>query len=308
MKKIILYNILLLLILSLIVSCNSKSNEKEAETAVKIDVTVTHPQFGDFANYLELNANSQYQVKGIIRANVSGYVTSLPWNTGDRINAGSIFAEIKTKEQSALNNIDIKDKSLQQFQTAIKINVGVSGIVNTVNYSQGDFVNEGDILGEVVQPTSLVLMINVPYEYHEFAGVGKSCTVILPDGKLIPSIISEAMPTVDANSQTQPFLIHPSSGVQLPDGMNLIVHIPLKEVKNVLSVPRGAVQSDETQENFWVMKVINNSMAVKVPVVIGLQNDSIIEIKSGNITQHDMIVVNGSYGMPDSSSIVISKK
>jgi len=308
MKKIILYNILLLLMLALIISCNSSSEKKEAETAVKIDVTVTHPSFGNFTNYLELNANSQYQVKGIIRANVSGYVTSLPWNTGDRINAGAIFAEIKTKEQSALNNIDIKDKSLQQFQSAIKINVGVSGIVNTVNYSQGDFVNEGDILGEVVQPTSLVLMINVPYEYHEFAGVGKVCTVILPDGKLIPSVISEAMPTVDANSQTQPFLIHPSSSVQLPDGMNLIVHIHLKEVKNVLSVPRGAVQSDETQENFWVMKVINNSMAVKVPVVIGLQNDSIIEIKSGNITKQDMVVVNGSYGMPDSSSIVISKK
>ena len=308
MKKIILYNILLLLILSLIVSCSSNSEKKETETAVKIDVTVTHPEFGNFTNYLELNANSQYQVKGIIRANVSGYVTSLPWNNGDKIKAGSIFAEIKTKEQSALNNIDIKDQSLQQFQSAIKINVGVSGIVNTVNYSQGDFVNEGDILGEVVQPTSLVLMINVPYEYHEYANVGKGCTVILPDGKLIPSIISEAMPTVDANSQTQPFLIHPSSSVQLPDGMNLIVHIPLKEVKNVLSVPRGAVQSDETQENFWVMKVINNSMAVKVPVVIGLQNDSIIEIKSGNITKNDMVVVNGSYGMPDSSSIVISKK
>ena len=307
MKNSILFKIIILPILFLIFSCNNNPEENNTETIAKIDVTVANPCRGNFANYIELNANSQYQIKAIIRANVTGYITTLVWKTGERIKAGSVFAEIKTKEQSALNGIDLKDESLQLFQSSIKINVGVSGVVNIVNYSQGDFVNEGDILGEVVQPNSLVLMVNVPYEYHQFAGVGKRCTVILPDGKLIPSIISEAIPSVDANSQTQPFLIHPSSNVQLPDGMNLVVHIPLKEQKNVLSVPKLAVQTDETQENFWVMKVINNSMAVKVMVNIGSQNDSLIEITSGNLSEIDKIVVNGAYGMPDSSQISIKK-
>ena len=286
-------------------SCSSKSGKEEKEPVVKIQITVTQPQNCSFANNLELNAVTKFQKKSVVRANASGYIAYLQNKTGDVITSGSIFAKIKTKEQVALKSVDTNSTSYKKFQTPTNVTTGASGAVSSVNYLQGDFVNEGDILGEIVEPTSLVLLLNVPYEYHSSVNVGTKCEIVLPDGRHIFSTINQNLPTVDADSQTQTFLIHLSPEYQLPEGMKLIVRIPLKQDVNVLGVVRKAVQTDETQENFWVMKLINDSMAIKIPVVIGLQNDSLIEIISSKISKDDRIVLNGAFQMPDSSIVTI---
>jgi multidrug efflux pump subunit AcrA (membrane-fusion protein) len=64
------------------------------------------------------------------------------------------------------------------------------------------------------------------------------------------------------------------------------------------------LQTDELQQEFWVMKVVH-SMALKVPVSIGLLNDSIVEVKSGMLQSGDKIITEGSYELADSSEITI---
>ena len=284
-------------------SCSNKAASNEPVTApVKTSVTYTQPVSQGFTDNIILNGNTQFQKKLVLRANITGYITAMPWKTGDHISSGTLFCSIKTKEQDALKNIDSREPSLKQFQTPLNVFANASGIFTAVNYSKGDFVNEGDILATITDPSSLVLVVNVPYEYHEFVYKGRTCSVKFPDGKIIQATIQEEVPVVDAASQTQSFLIRFPGNRLLPENINLIVHIPVKQKQNAVSLPLEAIQTNETQDAFWVMKLINDSLAVKIPITVGLQNDSLREIISG-IGINDKIIVKGAYGLPDSSLV-----
>ena len=284
-------------------SCSNKTASEEAVAApVKTSVTFTQPVSQGFTDNIILNGNTQFQKKLVLRANITGYITAMPWKTGDHISSGTLFCSIKTKEQDALKNIDSREPSLKQFQTPLNVFANASGIFTAVNYSKGDFVNEGDILATITDPSSLVLVVNVPYEYHEFVYKGRTCSVKFPDGKTIQATIQEEVPVVDAAYQTQSFLIRFPGNRLLPENINLIVHIPVNQKQNAVSLPLEAIQTNETQDAFWVMKLINDSLAVKIPITVGLQNDSLREIISG-IGINDKIIVKGAYGLPDSSLV-----
>ena len=290
-----------------LISCSNKKTEETAADQVKTTITITQPTVQGFTDYIQLNGNTQFQKKLTVRANITGYIVSMKWKTGDRILNGTLFCSIKTKEQDALKNIDSREPSLKQFQTPINVFANASGIFTAVNYSAGDFVNEGDVLATITDPSSLVLVVNVPYEYHQLVYKGKDCSVKFPDGKLIQSTIQEEVPFVDVSSQTQSFLIRFPGNQLLPENMNLIVHIPVRQKQNAVSLPLEAIQTNETQDAFWVMKLINDSLAIKVPVTPGLQNDSLREIISG-VSLTDRIIVKGAYGLTDSSLVRLQTK
>jgi biotin carboxyl carrier protein len=292
----------------ILASCKHKTVTEEATTeAVKTSITFTQPITQGFTDYVQLNGNTQFQKKMVIRAVITGYITSMRWKTGDHINNGALFCTIKTKEQDALKDVDGREPSLRQFQIPLDVLSNVSGVLTSVNYSKGDFVNEGDILATVTDPSSLVLVVNVPYEYHQYVYRGRSCSVKFPDGKVIQTTIQEEVPFIDSASQTQSFLIRFPGNQLLPENMNLIVHIPVQQKLNALSLPLEAIQTNETQDEFWVMKLVNDSIAIRLPVTVGLQNDSLREIISG-ININDKIIVKGAYGLTDSSLVKVQSE
>ncbi|MEP6677426.1 MAG: HlyD family efflux transporter periplasmic adaptor subunit, partial [Ferruginibacter sp.] len=276
----------------------------DATEKAKTAVTFIQPINHGFTDFIQLNGNTEFQKKMVVRATITGYITGMSWKTGDRISNGVLFCSIKTKEQDALENIDSREPSLKQFRTPLNVFANTSGILTAVNYSKGDFVNEGDVLATITDPASLVLVINVPYEYHESVYKGKDCSVKFPDGKIIQARIQEEVPFMDSTSQTQTYLIRFPSNQLLPENLNLLVHIPVRQKLNAVSLPLEAIQTNETQDEFWVMKLINDTLAVKVPVTVGLQNDSLREIISG-VEVKDRIIVKGAYGLSDSSLVKI---
>ena len=291
----------------IMVSCKGKTAEEtDTVESSKTSVTVISPEAKSFSDYIQLNGNTQFQKKTVVRANITGYITFMRWKQGDKISNATVFCTIKTKEQDALKDLDMREPSLRQFQTPISVRTSSSGIITSVNYATGDFVAEGDVLATITDPASLVLIVNVPYEYHNSVYKGKPCTVTFPDGKVIGAIIQNEIPFVDSASQTQSYLIRFPGNSLLPENMNLIVRIPIKESKNAIALPLDAIQTDETQEEFWVMKLVNDSLAVKIPITVGMQYDSYREILSG-ITVNDRVILIGAYGMADSSAVSIIK-
>ena len=68
-----------------------------------------------------------------------------------------------------------------------------------------------------------------------------------------------------------------------------------------------AVVSDETQSNFWVMKMINDSTAVKTDIVKGIETDKNVQIVKGELTTRDRVVVSGNFGLSDTAKVQIQK-
>jgi multidrug efflux pump subunit AcrA (membrane-fusion protein) len=285
-------------------ACSDAPKDDAADGDVKSTplVTVGKPVTHTFSNSIVFNGVTQYQQRSVIRAGLTGYIHHRGWKTGDHVKAGEVFCTITSKEQQALKNID-KTGILEKFRTPFPVNAGLSGIITAVNFQNGDYVSEGDVIANLVQTSSLVLLVNVPVDYLSRVKPGTACTVIMPDGKQVSSHLQRGLPTADPAVQTQSFIVSLGSS-SLPEGANLKVSIPLSNAQQGMAVPVNAVQTDETQQHFWVFKLGRDNRAYKVDVQAGkISPDSLQEIKSDKLSVNDEIIVDGAYGLADSSKV-----
>jgi multidrug efflux pump subunit AcrA (membrane-fusion protein) len=289
-------------------SCSStKAPADDAAPQSTPVVTIGSPVTHTFNNSITFNGTTQYQQKGVIRAGITGYLHHRGWKTGDKVSTGQVFSTITSKEQQALKNID-QTGILSKFRAPIPIVAGLGGIITAVNYQNGDYVSEGDILATLVQPSSLVLLVNVPVEYLNKVRVGSPCTVLMPDGRKLTASLQRSLPTADATVQTQSFIV-PIAATNLPEGATLKVSVSLASPEQSMAVPVSAVQTDETQQQFWVFKLGAGNKAYKVDVQAGkISPDSLQEIKTDKLTTTDKIIVTGAYGLADSSKVKIQKQ
>ncbi len=289
-------------------ACSGGAKDAAGEVEKKSTpiVTVGNPVAHVFSNSITFNATTQYQQKAVLRAGITGYIHHRGWKTGDVVKAGETFCTITSKEQQALKNID-QTGLLEKFRAPIPVRAGSSGIITSVTYQNGDYVSEGDVLANLVEQSSLVLLVNVPVDYLNRVHAGTSCTVIMPDGKQLSTHLQRGLPTADPAVQTQSFIV-PMGGSNLPEGANLKVMVPLSNSESGLAVPVKAVQTDEIQEHFWIFKIGKGSQALKVDVQEGkISTDSLQEIKSDKISADDKIIIDGAYGLADSSKVQIKK-
>jgi hypothetical protein len=68
---------------------------------------------------------------------------------------------------------------------------------------------------------------------------------------------------VDAVSQTQRAYVHISSNEIFPENLNVRVNFSEPSAKESYVLPRAAILTNETMQEFWVMKLINDSTAIK---------------------------------------------
>ena len=55
------------------------------------------------------------------------------------------------------------------------------------------------------------------------------------------------------------------------------------------------------------MKMINDSVAVKVPVQKGIENGDHVQILSPTMFAEDRILLTGNYGLSDTAKVIIEK-
>jgi biotin carboxyl carrier protein len=194
------------LLLMIQVACTSAPPAADETVASTPVVSVSSPVSHTFNNSITFNGVTQYQQKAVIRAGIAGYVHHRGWKTGDMVKAGGIYCTITSKEQQALKHLD-QNGVLDQFKAPIPVTAGTGGIITAVNYQNGDYVAEGDILATLTQQSSLVVLVNVPVEYLDQVKAGTSCTVLLPDGRKLDTHLQAGLPSADAAVQTQSFIV-----------------------------------------------------------------------------------------------------
>ena len=96
-------------------------------------------------------------------------------------------------------------------------------------------------------------------------------------------------------------------GHAIPQNLIARVHILRNAKNNTQTIARSAVLSDDAQSQFWIMKMIDSTTAVKVPVKKGLEFPDKIEILEPQFKNTDQILVSGNYGLPDTAKVSIEK-
>ncbi len=295
-----------LVVLMLAISCTKEQPGTSDPISRGTPVQVINPFIQDFTEFVDLNANTIFMKKEIVRATFQGFIERIYKNIGDEIKSGDLIFTIKTKESAIDDSIKI-DLGTEMFRGTIQIRAHSDGVLTILNYNCGDYISEGEEIAIISNPSSLYIALNVPYPYVSRIDRKNICQIYLPDGEIQPAIIQRIIPSVDPVSQTQTFLLRPKNPVTLPENLNVNVRLPLQIVKDAVVLPRRAVMGNETQDRFWVMWIINDSTAVRVDVQKGMENDSLIQIIEPDFHPADQIISDGAYGLPDTAKITITK-
>ena len=296
-----------LLLLWILASCKSKTIEEttvEEEQETTTPVTVTTLSTDPMVEYIELNATSTFLQSAFIKATSNGYITSVNAQVGKIVSAGQNVFVLKTKEAQSIGNaINVLDSSFK-FSGIIRIRSGITGYVSEINHQLGDYVQEGEQLASVNDLKSFVFILNLPYELRPYVLNKGSAELLLPDGKKLIGRIASAMPVVDSASQTQNIILRVHER-NLPANLIAKVNVVKTARSNTVSLPKQSVLSDETQTSFWVMKLMDDSTAVKVPVTKGLEMNDKIEIISPKFSLTDKFLLTGNYGLADTARVKI---
>jgi multidrug efflux pump subunit AcrA (membrane-fusion protein) len=277
-----------------------------ADTGTPVTVTtVTNAPFNDS---IELNAVSAFLQKSYVKANANGYLQSSDVYPGKYVEIGQPLFTLKTKEAQSIGNaIGQLDSSLR-FTGINTIKANQHGYITQLGHQSGDYVQDGEQLAVISDRNSFVFLLNLPYELRPAVLGKKTANLLLPDGTRLTGTIGALMPTMDSASQTQNVVIHVATGASIPENLIAKVHILRTARPKAQSLPRSALLTDQTESNFWVMKLIDSATAVKVPVKKGIETADRVEVLSPIFDPDDKILITGNYGLPDTANVKVSEK
>jgi multidrug efflux pump subunit AcrA (membrane-fusion protein) len=291
----------------LIYSCKTSNENTSKLIEGRVPVTTTHPGKSTLVEGIELNATSTFLLKTLVKSNTNGYLKEVNVQLGDKISKGDKMFIVRSKEAENLGNtISRLDTSLK-FSGLINILSNGNGYITRLDYEAGDYVQDGETIAEISDLNSLVFLLELPYELTSFLPKNKTVVLNLPDGKKLSGTITKPLPVVDAVSQTQKYVIKVYQANAIPE--NLIAKVTfIKNQKNsAISLPKEAIVTNETQSEFWIMKMTDSITAIKVAVTKGIETSARVEILSPKLKPSDVILLTGNYGLPDTASVSIIK-
>ena len=301
MKKIKII-ISLCIVAFLLNTCSKKETTEQEQTPV-VNVKASAVSFGKIDSKLTFNGKTVYLKKNLVVSPISGYVRKISVKFGDYVKKADLMFEIQTKENKALESSNTGNAGL------IKFYAPSHGVINVLNITEnGAYILEGASLCTVAENQDVMVQLNLPFEFNSLVKTGASCKLVIGDDTRFSGTIYQILPTVDDANQTQQILIKPHYSKPLPENLNLEVEIVKASHARTCLVPRNAVMTNETQTEFWVLKIVDNKLAVKVPVKKGIENDDMVEILNSGLSASDLVVSEGGYGLNDSTKIAVSGK
>lgn len=262
---------------------------------------------GPVSESIELNASTAFIKRNVVRSTAIGYVKKINAQLGDQVQQGQRLFVLETKEARVLGNNLFPNEPGLKFSGLINIKASQQGFITAIHHQIGDYVQEGDSLCSIVDQNSLVFMLNVPFEWNGFIKMGEKCQISLPDGRSFTGTIYSRIAVMDAVSQTQRYLVRAQLPERLPE--NLIARVKLfkSQQHTALLVPHAAVLSNEEQTEFWVMKLVNDTLAVKTLIKKGIENTDQVELINSKLLAGERVLISGNYGLPDTATVKIVK-
>lgn len=293
-----------------LVSCGNRKEEvTEQPVQPKTPVEITTVQYGSVDDELLLFGTTVYLKRNMVTAPIPAFITDVKIKLGDKVNRGDVLYALESKERRALGNNAAKiDTALSGFGL-INVKASASGIISTLDKQQpGDYVLEGAQLCTIAESNNLAFQVNVPYEFTTFTKSGTNCTIVLPDNSSHQAVLTKQLTAMNVLAQTQTILAKTNESLFLPENMivKVVVNKGTQNKKQVL--PKTCVLTDEMMKEYWVMKLVNDSTAVKISVTIGNKNAERIEIIAPEFNPNDRIISNGNYGLADTSLVKIESQ
>ena len=298
---------LIIAVTFIVTACSKSVTEEDSPVKAKVSVEVTGLSTGVIKDELTLFANTLYLKRNVVTSPIPAFITQVFIKLGDPVKEGQLLYILETKERRALGTQAVMPDSSSTSYGKISVKAPASGIISTLDKQQvGDYVLEGSQLCTIAESNALAFAVNVPFEFSLYAKTGVKCMLLLPDNSRHTAHFTTPLTTMNALAQTQTILAKSDDRMFLPE--NLIVKVLVNKNTEVRKqiLPKMAVLSDEMMEKFWVMKLLNDSTAIKIDVKPGTMNKESIEIIAPLFNAYDKFLVSGNYGLPDTAFVRVN--
>lgn len=296
--------------LALLAGCGQApaAEEEPGTQASNPVVEVTRIRQGEMTEYVEVKATSFYRRESALKSPIAGYVHQVKAVLGQQVRAGEPLFVLQTKESRALGHtLDSFAKSmhLSGFTT---VRAAEAGYIAGVSHQQGDYITEGEPLATISDRNSLVFILNLPYELHPVMERQQTIWLTLPDSSRVAGTLAGSLARLDTVSQAERFFVQLRQPRYLPEGLIARARLVKSYRPHAQQLPRAAVLSDETETDFWVMQLMNPTMAIRVPVTTGLFTADSVEITRPLFPAGAEFLITGNYGVPDTLKVRVHRR
>lgn len=254
------------------------------------------------------NGTLSYKYEGNVTATASGTVSQINVREGSRISKGQVIAVLQSdtvdqqvqSAQSALENAKLALDSQNTKLSNYTIQSPIAGTVVEKDYKEGDTMKAGEVLCTVFDLSHLSLTLNVDELDIKKVQLGQTVTLTADAAK--GTEYSGTVTKININGTTKngvttyPVTIQVDKTDALLPGMNVDAKIIVQSLKNVITVPVGAVLNN----NLVLLKTSDKNAGstqngipagfTRVEVTLGASNDTDIVI-TGGLKEGDVVAI-----------------
>ncbi len=258
---------------------------------------------------------------------VTGVIVKFNFYSGDPVGQGETIASIIPKEaysaikgarvmiNNAVTDEQKKEaertlKIAEQSTNQIRITAPFPGTLVNRAKNENEVVNEGELIAGLINKNSILLIARVPADSIYLVSINQPVVIKFPSihNKQFHGVVRRIEPRVNMQSQTYPVQVDIKNPSQLlADSLYGEASIIVGEHRGVLVVPVKAVIHDEEKDTYSVTLVNRDSIAYTVNVSPGIKRDSLQEIHAPNLKAGMKVIVEGNYGLPESTRVSIKK-
>lgn len=324
---------LLMLFLLSLQSCAKHSGGEEDEehhVTPLVTVHVAPVAIGDAVETIVATGHTDVLRREKLFSPVAGMITTLDVFDGTPVHAGQPLATILTKESYAAisgaeallrtarsdrekNEAEQALELARSTQHSVTLSAPFDGVISARNINRGESIPENVEMMTVLDLSSIVFLAEVPLRDIGRIHPGMAATIRLaakPDLQLNASV-DAILPQSEPQSETVRIrlILHGNSyhNELRPDAAGSAGLI-LGTRKKAMLVPKQAVLRDDEKNTFSVVYVTPDSIALTVPVEVGVQTDSTSEVISPILREGMPVITEGHYKLADSTKVTIATK
>jgi membrane fusion protein, heavy metal efflux system len=211
----------------------------------------------------------------------------------------TVSAHIDTQIEKGAEAVVIESRQPGDPPPSVRLVAPITGYVSAVNIAPGQPIEPANSLIEIIDLTSVHAVAALPEHLAHRAQIGQKARIRAagyPDKEFVAQV-EHLGTTADAATGTIEVAFHVENpdAILRPD-MRAEFSIITGQREGVMSIPAEAVQGDGAQRFVYVADYELKNAYLKTPVVLGAQNDRMVEVMSG-VLPGDQVVTRGAYAL-----------
>ena len=305
--------------------CHSNSDEGDSTERPKATVEVAPAILGSINSFVSSTGSFQVLRDERVKSPIGGKIERVFVLEGDVVHKGQALVTILSQESNAAitgaeqllsqaatdSERDRAGAALQLAQSTAaiaKMSTPFDGAIVRRFVTEGELVNQGSDLVEIIDPKTEYFITNIPMSTLNSIRIGQPAMVTVPAMNIPPlsGTVQAINPTTDPNSQTVQVRIGLKSIPSLVTaGTFGNVQLKTAQHNSAILVPKSAIYHDDELDQYIVWRIQGDSLALVTKVSVGLSDSSHYEIRSG-LREGDVVATVGGYGLPDSTQVLVN--